>query len=106
MYPSLIEDAIASHYMVKECCVIKKPHEYKYEVPKAYIVLNDGYEFTEQLKNELLNLCNSLPNKYYIPQEIEEIDELPKTLMNKIDYKLLEEKEKNNKVLRKENKNV
>lgn len=106
VYPSLIEDAIASHYMVKECCVIKKPHEYKYEVPKAYIVLNDGYEFTEQLKNELLNLCNSLPNKYYIPQEIEEIDELPKTLMNKIDYKLLEEKEKNNKVLRKENKNV
>ena len=55
-------------------------------------------------KEELLNLCSLLPNKYYLPEKIQVINELPKTLMNKIDYKLLENEEDKLKlkVLRKE----
>lgn len=107
VYPSLIENALSSHPAVKECCVIKMPHSYKFEVPKAYVVLNEGYVYDIDLEKELFNLCSSLPNKYYLPEKIEVINELPKTLMNKIDYKYLEEKENNSvKILRKENKNV
>lgn len=107
VYPSLIENALSNHPAVKECCVIKAPHSYKVEVPKAYIVLNDGYMYDNNLKEELLNMCNSLPNKYYLPETIEVIKELPKTLMNKIDYKNLENKEnESDKILRKEIRNV
>ena len=108
VYPSLIEEALSSHPAVKECCVIKIPHSYKFEVPKAYIVLNDGYTYDSKLKEELLNLCSLLPNKYYLPEKIQVINELPKTLMNKIDYKLLENEEDKLKlkVLRKEDSHV
>ena len=42
--------------------------------------------------------------EYYLPEKIQVINELPKTLMNKIDYKLLENEEDKLKlkVLRKE----
>ena len=103
VYPSLIENKICTHPLVKDCCVVKMPHDYKYEVPKAYIVLKEGNYFNEKLKIELNKLCDALPNKYYKPFDFEVIDSLPKTLMNKIDYKNLEEKAKvNKKVLRKE----
>ncbi len=103
VYPSLIENKICAHPLIKDCCVVKMCHNYKYEVPKAYIVLKDGVVFDEKIKNELDKLCDSLPNKYYKPFQYEVISSLPKTLMNKIDYKLLEDKSNvKQKILRKD----
>lgn len=93
VYPSLIEEVIESHPKVKKCCVIGIPHPYKMHVAKAFVVLNSGIEGTSSLKREIKALCKKQLAAYSQPKEIEFRDELPKTLYNKIDYKLLEKEE-------------
>ena len=95
VYPSQIEDVLATHKAVKQVSVIGIPHKYKMAVPKAYIVLNDNVTASEvRIKHELKQLCKSKLSVYSQPKEFEFRKELPKTLMNKVDYKKLEEENK------------
>ena len=92
VYPSQIEDVIAEHKAVKQVSVIGIPHKYKMSVPKAYIVLNEDVKDNEiRIKHEIKELCKEKLSVYSQPKEFEFRDELPKTLMNKVDYKKLEE---------------
>jgi long-chain acyl-CoA synthetase len=50
-----------------------------------------GVEPTEELKNELLAYCSEKIAKYALPREIEFRSELPKTLVGKVAYRVLEE---------------
>lgn len=98
VYPNMIEETIEKHPGVKKCCVIGVPHPYKMEVPKAFIVINDGYKINGKLKKELKELCKQELAAYSIPKDFEFRDELPKTLVGKVDFKRLEREEivKNN----------
>ncbi len=97
VYPSQIEDVIASHPAVKQVSVIGIPHKYKMAVPKAYIVLNeDNQEPRSKVRAELKDLCKKKLSVYSQPKDYEFREELPKTLMNKIDYKKLEEENMKN----------
>ena len=93
VYPSMIEEVLESHKAINKACVIGIPHQYKMHVPKAFIILNDGYKFNNKLQKELQELCKTELAVYSIPKEFEVRDELPKTLYNKIDYKKLESEE-------------
>ena len=98
VYPSMIEEVLESHSAVKKACVIGIPHPYKMHVPKAFIVLNEGYKDSSKLQKELKELCKNELAVFSVPKEFEIRDELPKTLYNKVDYKELEkEEEKKNK---------
>ena len=98
VYPSMIEEVLESHKAVKKACVIGIPHPYKMHVPKAFIVLNEGYKDSAKLQKELKELCKNELAVFSVPKEFEIRDELPKTLYNKVDYKTLEkEEEKKNK---------
>ena len=98
VYPSMIEEVLESHRAVKKACVIGIPHPYKMHVPKAFLVLNDGYKDNSKLQKELKELCKTKLAVFSVPKEFEIRKELPKTLYNKIDYKKLEnEEEKKNK---------
>lgn len=90
IYPSAIEEIIESHPQVKKCCVIGVPHPYKVHVAKAYVVLKEGVEPTSKIKAEINIICKKNLAVYSLPREIEFRDSLPKTLYNKIDYRLLE----------------
>lgn len=94
IYPSVIEEVITSHPKVKQCCVIGIPHPYKMQIAKAFIVLKDGVEPNIKIKAEISLLCKKNLAAYSQPKELEFIDELPKTLYNKIDYKELEKRTK------------
>lgn len=94
VYPSNIEEVIESHDSVSACAVIGIYHPYKIQVPKAYIVLKDGYELTDELKKEIENLCKKNLNVYSVPYKYEFIDKLPQTLLGKISKKELENEEK------------
>lgn len=94
VYPNMIEEAIEKHDHVKKCCVIGIPHKYKIQVPKAFIVLEENKKPNAKLKKELRDLCKKNLAAYAIPKDLEFVESLPKTLYNKIDYKLLEKKEK------------
>jgi long-chain acyl-CoA synthetase len=50
-----------------------------------------GIEPTEELKQELLDYCQQHVAKYAMPREIEFRTELPKTLVGKVAYRVLEE---------------
>ena len=50
-----------------------------------------GIEPTEDLKQEILDYCSGHIAKYAMPREIEFRKELPKTLVGKVAYRVLEE---------------
>ena len=93
VYPSVIENTISEHEAVAKVCVIGIPHPYKMHVPKAFVVLKEGYKEGAKIKREIRDLCKEHLPVYSVPKDIEFRDELPKTLYNKIDYKTLEKEE-------------
>ena len=91
VYPSQLENIIDGHDKVLLSCVIGIKDEYRGRKIKAYIVPMPGIEPTEELKKELLDYCSSYIAKYAMPREIEFRTELPKTLVGKVAYRVLEE---------------
>lgn len=96
IYPSYIENVIVSHPSVLTCTVIGVPDKYKGQIAKAYIVLKDGVEVTNEIKKEIKELCQKNISKYAIPKEFEYRKQLPKTLVGKVAFTKLEEENKNN----------
>ena len=97
VYPSMIEEVLDSHKAIKQACVIGIPHPYKVQVPKAFIVLNEGYKFDKKLEKELKEMCKNKLAVFSVPKEFEIRTELPKTMYNKIDYKKLEKENEEKK---------
>ena len=58
---------------------------------KAYVVLKPGITPSDAIKNELLDYCRSRIAKYAMPYDIVFREELPKTLVGKVAYRVLEE---------------
>jgi len=93
VYPSMIEIVLEKHPAVKKACVIGIPHPYKMHVPKAFLILNEGYKDSLKLKKELKELCKEKLAIYSVPKEFEIRKDFPKTLYSKVDYKQLEKEE-------------
>ncbi len=91
VYPSQLENIIDAHEKVLLSCVIGIKDEYRGQKVKAYVVPMPGTEPTEELKQEILAYCTSQVAKYAVPREIEFRSELPKTLVGKVAYRVLEE---------------
>jgi len=93
IYPSQLESAIDSHEKVLISCVIGIPDEYKVQRIKAFIVLRDNAEATDEIKESILEHCKRNIAKYAMPTEIEYRKDLPKTLVGKVAYLQLEKEE-------------
>ena len=93
VYPSQLENVIDSHEKVLLSCVIGVKDPYRVQRVKAFVVPMPGVEPTEELRQELLEYCASRIAKYAMPREIEFRKELPKTLVGKVAYRVLEEEE-------------
>ena len=91
VYPSQLENVIDSHEKVLISCVIGIKDEYKGQRLKAYVVPMPGIEPTEELKAEILSHLGDQVAKYAVPKELEFRTELPKTLVGKVAYRVLEE---------------
>ena len=94
VYPAQLENAIDSCDLVSMSCVIGIPDEYRMEKVKAFIVLKHGVTPTEETKKKILDYTSKHVAKYAMPREVEFRDELPKTLVGKVAYRVLEEEEK------------
>ena len=93
VYPGQLENIIDGHEKVLLSCVIGVKDPYKMQKVKAFVVLRPGYEPSEAVKQELLEYCRGHIAKYAMPREIEFRTELPKTLVGKVAYRVLEEEE-------------
>ena len=91
VYPSQLENIIDGHEKVLMSCVIGVKDPYRVQRVKAYVVPMPGIEPTEELKKEILDYCSGRIAKYAMPREIEFRKELPKTLVGKVAYRVLEE---------------
>lgn len=93
VYPSQVEAILDSHEKVHLSCIIGVPDTYKMHKIKAFIVLKPGVEPSEKVKESILAYCRKNIIRYAVPYDIEFRKELPKTLVGKVNYRLLEEEE-------------
>jgi long-chain acyl-CoA synthetase len=98
VYPSQVENAIDAHEKVLMSCVIGVPDSYKIQKIKAFVVLRPNVLPTPILKTEILAHCEKLVAKYAMPYDIEFRSELPKTLVGKVAYTVLEKEEQEKQV--------
>jgi fatty-acyl-CoA synthase len=79
-----LENAIMSHPKVKEAAVVGVPHPKWDERPLACVVLNEGETATEE---EILEHVRPLVARWWVPDAVEFIDEVPKTSVGKFSKK-------------------
>ena len=96
VYPAYVEQVIEEHPAVLKCTVVGIPHPYKIEVPKAFIVLKNGYN-PLTVKKSIKDHCKKNLAKYAIPADFEYRKSLPKTLIGKVDFKKLQEESREQK---------
>lgn len=86
VFPSVVEDVILEHPAVKEALVIGVPEEYRGEVPRAYVTLNEGATATAE---ELATWLNAKIGKHERVDRVVVRESLPKTMIGKLDRKTL-----------------
>ena len=93
VYPSQLENILEGNEAVQMACVIGVPDPYKMQKIKAFVMLREGYQPTEETKQNILAYCKKNIAKYAMPYDIEFRDSLPTTLVGKVAYRVLEEEE-------------
>ena len=91
VYPSQIENILDAHEYVHMSCVIGVKDPYKMQKVKAFVMLKPGIEPSDAIKKELLDYCRTKIARYAMPYDIEFRAELPKTLVGKVAYRVLEQ---------------
>ena len=93
VYPAQLENILDAHDMVHMSCIIGVPDPYKIQKVKAFVMLKPGVPANDETKQTLLDYCRKYIAKYAMPYDIEFREELPKTLVGKVAYRVLEEEE-------------
>lgn len=89
-----VEKAISLHPAVEMCAVVGVEDENNGCIAKACVVLKENSKNNaEQIKQELIELCNKNLYDYEIPDIFQFRDELPLVGIGKIDFRALETEE-------------
>lgn len=86
VFPSQIEDVLLQHEGVKEVLVMGRPDSYRGECPYAYVVLQPGADISD---GELRDWINARVGKHERVEKVVLRDDLPKTMIGKLDRKAL-----------------
>ena len=84
-----LENEIMAHPKVKEAAVVGVPHEKWSERPLACVVPKEGEEVT---KEEIVEFLTPRVAKWWLPDDVVFIDEVPKTSVGKFSKKTLRER--------------
>ena len=93
VYPSQLENVIDSCPEVAYSCVIGVKDPRRMQRVKAFVVPADGVAPSDELRERIMAELRLHIARYALPREIEFRAELPKTLVGKVAYRLLEEEE-------------
>lgn len=94
VYPGQVEDVLRKHPAVDMACVIGVPDKSQVSRVKAFVVLKDTSKESREMADELIRHCAEHLLKWSCPREIEFRGDLPKTLVGKVAFNVLEEEEK------------
>jgi acetyl-CoA synthetase len=84
-----VESALVAHESVAEAAVVGFPHEVKGEGIYAYVTLNAGVEYSEDLRAELRKKVREVIGPIATPDVIHWAPALPKTRSGKIMRRIL-----------------
>ena len=93
VYPAQMENILDALDCVQMSCVIGVPDPYKMQKVKAFVKPAAGVEPNEATKQLILEHCRKHVAKYAMPYDVEFREEMPKTLVGKVAYRVLEEEE-------------
>ena len=81
IYSAELESVLAQHPAVAEVAVVGVPNEQWGEVPRAYIVANEGQLLTE---TDIISFCKERLASYKCVKEVAFIEQLPRNAVGKI----------------------
>ena len=86
VYPREVEDVLFENEAVENAAVIgiPDPNIPGSEKVKAYIVLKDGYQESDEMIAEIKEFCRTNVAPYKVPKMVEFRKELPETLVGKV----------------------
>jgi acetyl-CoA synthetase len=87
--PFEVESKLVEHPAVAEAGVIGKPDPVRGEIIKAFVALREGFEPSEELKEDIRQFIKKGLAAHAAPREIEFRDKLPKTRSGKIMRRVL-----------------
>ncbi len=82
--PFEVESALVEHPAVGEAAIVGVPDPKRYQLVKAFVILNQGYEPSKELALELFQHTIDILAKFKIPRIIEFVTSVPKTISGKI----------------------
>ena len=91
--PFEVESTLIEHEAVAEAGVIGVPDKIAMEVVKAFVSLNNGFEWSKDLRLELMQFAKSKLSSGVAPRDIEYVETMPKTRSGKIMRRLLKARE-------------
>jgi long-chain acyl-CoA synthetase len=89
VYPSLVEETLDKHPDIEQSCVIGVPDDYKMQRIKAFIVLRDKLQPSDEVTASIRLHCERNIAPYARPREFEFREALPRTPLGKVDYRQL-----------------
>ena len=93
VYPAQLENILDSLEQVQMSCVIGVPDSYKMQKVKAFVKLSPDVKPDQETKKLIMDHCRKYVAKYAMPYDIEFREDMPKTLVGKVAYRVLEEEE-------------
>lgn len=81
IYPIEVEEVLYQMPQVLEAAVVGVPHEVYGEVPKAFVVVKEGEQLTEE---DVLHYCRTQLAKYKLPYEVDFLVQLPRNASGKV----------------------
>ncbi len=93
VYPAQVEEILYKHPQVRDACVVGVPDEAQVQAVKAFVVLKNTTDASPEMEKELINYCRNQLIKWSCPRSIEFRSELPKTLVGKVAFNVLEKEE-------------
>jgi acetyl-CoA synthetase len=82
--PFEVESACIEHPAVHEAAAVASPDEKRGYVVKAFVVLAEGHEPSDELAADIQEFVRQHLSAYAYPRRVEFVDDLPKTLTGKI----------------------
>ncbi len=94
VFPADIENLLEPLPFLHECCAVQGYDENKKPIVRLYMTLseNGDIEKLDEYKKIITDLCSEKLNFYSVPRDIQVLDAMPRTRMEKIDFVSLTQK--------------
>ncbi len=84
VYPQEVEKVLAEHPAVRQAVVVGMPHDINGQIPKAYILLEDGADDSNDQKRDIIKFAKERLAHFKTPRAIEFVSEFPLSGSGKI----------------------